>query len=120
MLVVSAVILAVTLQVAGRAASQLHGRTTTDICANVNGLLEVPEKFAGTVPVGLISKFIACSRSLTWADEQQNQDQCFCLSEIPSMLTSNAVAIAAVVDSSQTAASSALTSMVCSHVVLAT
>ncbi len=52
---VAALALAAT-HVAGRAAYQLHRRDTADICASLNGLLEVPEPFAGTVPVGFLSK----------------------------------------------------------------
>ena len=45
-------------QALGRAAYQLHSRDSTDICAQLNGLLEVPEPFAGTVPVGFLSEYI--------------------------------------------------------------
>ena len=59
MRVVSASLAALTLattQVVGRAAYRLHGRDSSDVCAQLNGLLEVPEPFAGTVPVGFLSK----------------------------------------------------------------
>ncbi|KAI0094484.1 hypothetical protein BDY19DRAFT_912957 [Irpex rosettiformis] len=80
-------------QVLGRAAYQLHSRDTTDVCAQLNGLLEVPEPFAGTVPVGFLST-------------------CLCLGDIPKFMTSNGVAIAAVAAGGRDAAVSALTSMV--------
>jgi hypothetical protein len=42
-------------QVVGRASYRLHNRDTTDVCAQLNGLLQVPQPFAGTVPVGFLS-----------------------------------------------------------------
>ncbi|KAI0348169.1 hypothetical protein BDW22DRAFT_61052 [Trametopsis cervina] len=80
-------------QVLGRASYKIHGRGTSDTCAQLNGLLEVPEPFAGVIPVGSLNI-------------------CLCLSDIPEVLTTNGVAIAAVAVSGRDATVTALTNMV--------
>ncbi|KAJ3540955.1 hypothetical protein NM688_g6154 [Phlebia brevispora] len=79
-------------RVNARALTTHYARTSTDTCANVDMQLSVP--FLGIpVNVGII-------------------DLCFCLSDIPSILTSNTIAETAVGLTSVSVVTSALTSMV--------
>ncbi|KAI0692953.1 hypothetical protein BC835DRAFT_1416227 [Cytidiella melzeri] len=80
-------------QVSGRASYRLHNRDTVDVCAQLDALLEVPEEFAGTIPIGLLSV-------------------CLCISGIPDFLEINPVAVAAVVVAGVPATTAAITALI--------
>ena len=95
-------------------APALLSRTAQDTCGAVNAQLRVPPGQPNAITIGFISASLTYLHVFRTVILTPREGACLCLSDIPSFMTTNAVARGAVLLVGQAAAMNAVTALVVS------